>query len=431
MFIWQFSIFVIHLKKRFNLLDFANIFNFTMLNYLKKCVIDNEKRLDQLKQDINKYGIIQGDMVASILVNEIEHVDLKNKLTTFAVKTAELIEDFKVHQEQYIEMPVNQWKFKQQTSLGKNEIDDHLDSLQAICDKQAGLLGKLKSQIKNASQISKNIFQGQISILDCEEKIKQLITNLLSCSFIIDKQPEQVIRSYRSFNAGIRLLLNQSLNLHINKPLVKVLLIKEKHARKIITNNLSGLQPSKILDSRLMDYQVHCRKLFVEFPGLKMKNSERGDPDCKYSLLFQTDIEIDGDSFTLFTISLPIVIISHHSQEPNAWATIHWDNQFSSPCRLPFDVPEEVPIQSLIILLSRMFEAYVGRALTEDQSYFLAHKALRCENVRDWSGMTITWSLLAQEPLPERRYTFWEWFYAVLRMCQNHLRYDFFYVSII
>lgn len=36
--------------------------------------------------------------------------------------------------------------------------------------------------------------------------------------------------------------------------------------------------------------------------------------------------------------------------------------------------------------------------------------------------MEITWSQFCKEPIPERSFTFWEWFYAVMKLTREHLR---------
>ena len=42
--------------------------------------------------------------------------------------------------------------------------------------------------------------------------------------------------------------------------------------------------------------------------------------------------------FAVWTLSLPVVVIVHGNQEPNAWATILWDNAFSDRGRVLFKV---------------------------------------------------------------------------------------------
>ena len=44
----------------------------------------------------------------------------------------------------------------------------------------------------------------------------------------------------------------------------------------------------------------------------------------------------------MFTLSLPVVVIVHGNQEPQALATITWDNAFAEWGRRPFVVPDKV-----------------------------------------------------------------------------------------
>lgn len=40
----------------------------------------------------------------------------------------------------------------------------------------------------------------------------------------------------------------------------------------------------------------------------------------------------------------------------------------------------------------------------------------------DYSSMLFSWSQFCKEPLPERTFTFWEWFYAVMKLTREHLK---------
>lgn len=80
-----------------------------------------------------------------------------------------------------------------------------------------------------------------------------------------------------------------------------------------------------------------------------------------------------------------------------------------------------MPFSRVGEVLSQKFIAHVGTGLTHDNLRFLAAKALRISNVPDLN-MMISWSLFSKEPLPDRNFTFWEWFYAILKLTKEHLR---------
>jgi signal transducer and activator of transcription 5B len=65
-----------------------------------------------------------------------------------------------------------------------------------------------------------------------------------------------------------------------------------------------------------------------------------------------------------------------------------------------------------------------NRGLTEDNLYYLATKAFRNPNLcpDDFKSLVISWSQFCREPLPDRNFTFWEWFYRVMNLTATHMR---------
>lgn len=90
---------------------------------------------------------------------------------------------------------------------------------------------------------------------------------------------------------------------------------------------------------------------------------------------------------------------------------------------MPFIVPEKMCWERVGELLSMKFHQYVGKHLTPDALSFLAMKACRITNNNFGKDikLSLSWSFFAKEPLPERGFTFWEWFYAILKVTQQHL----------
>lgn len=148
--------------------------------------------------------------------------------------------------------------------------------------------------------------------------------------------------------------------------------------------------------------------------------------DEKFSLLFQSQFSVGGGELTfhVWTLSLPVVVIVHGNQEPHAWATVTWDNAFAEPGRTPFVVPDKIPWCQVAEALNVKFRSVTGRSLNEDNLRFLAEKAFRCPNKdgQDYVNESLTWAQFCKEPLIERNFTFWEWFYAVMKLTREHLR---------
>lgn len=159
-----------------------------------------------------------------------------------------------------------------------------------------------------------------------------------------------------------------------------------------------------------------------------MTYSQSGQPR-RIRILTQTTVSnlINAPTnpvFQVWTLSLPVVVIVHGNQEPHAWATVTWDNAFAEPGRVPFAVPEKVPWCQVAEALNVKFRSATGRALTDDNLRFLADKAFRGGNAncQDLTNLPLSWAQFCKEPLPERNFTFWEWFYAVMKLTREHLR---------
>lgn len=113
----------------------------------------------------------------------------------------------------------------------------------------------------------------------------------------------------------------------------------------------------------------------------------------------------------------------HGIQEPQAWATVLWDNFFSVIDRTPFAVPDQVSWKQFAEALNQKFIATNNRGLTADNLHFLAEKLFKMQ-VPNPVPDTYNVSRFAfcKENLPDRQFTFWEWFYAALRVTKDHFR---------
>lgn len=80
----------------------------------------------------------------------------------------------------------------------------------------------------------------------------------------------------------------------------------------------------------------------------------------------------------------------------------------------------KVPWNTIAETLSLKFKSATGRGLTDANLMFLAEKALRTQNPDP--SQLLSWAQFCKEPLNERNFTFWEWFYAVMKLTKEHLR---------
>ena len=55
-------------------------------------------------------------------------------------------------------------------------------------------------------------------------------------TFIIEKQPPQVLKTQTKFAATVRLLVGGKLNVHMNPPQVKAVIVSEQQAKALLKN---------------------------------------------------------------------------------------------------------------------------------------------------------------------------------------------------
>jgi len=182
-----------------------------------------------------------------------------------------------------------------------------------------------------------------------------------------------------------------------------------------------------------MEYHQATRQVSCSFRNLQLKKIKRTEKkgqesvmDEKFSVLFWTEFQVSELKFQLWTFSLPVVVIVHGNQEAQALSTVVWDNGFAEWGRKAFVVTDKVEWGQMGGVLNMKWQKDCGKGLTEENLYYLACKALRNNalprNPDEYNKMTLTWSLFCKELLPDRTFTFWEWFYRALLLTSNHMQ---------
>merc|ERR1712062_907651 len=168
------------------------------------------------------------------------------------------------------------------------------------------------------------------------ERITEALTNLVTGTFIIEKRPPQVMKTNTRFTATVRLLVGGVLNVHVAAPSVSVSIVSENQANQLLDSGdiLNG--------TGTMEYHNATKQVSVSFRNLQLKKIKRTEKkgtesvmDEKFSVLFWTEFTVGDLKFQLWTLSLPVVVIVHGNQEPQALATVTWDNAFAEWGRRP------------------------------------------------------------------------------------------------
>ncbi|XP_050310065.1 signal transducer and activator of transcription 5B isoform X2 [Anthonomus grandis grandis] len=378
-------------------------------------------RKQQLEQDLNTR--------VSLLV------ELRLKIAEKLRQTYQLLQQL---QTQIIDEELIRWKRDQQLSGNGVPFTSNLDQIQDWCESLAEIIWLNRQQLKEVERLKGKLALQPLQVSDMLPKIlddiTQLLSSLVTSTFIIEKQPPQVMKTNTRFLSTVRLLVGGKLNVNMTPPQVKVSIISETQANLLLKNDKLGKNndsSGEILNSTgTMEYQQTTRQLSVSFRNMQLKKIKRAEKkgtesvmDEKFSLLFQSQFSVGGGElmFHVWTLSLPVVVIVHGNQEPHAWATVTWDNAFSEPGRCPFQVPDKVPWVKIKETLSMKFKNATGRGLNEDHLRFLADKVFR-GNYNEQSHQMLSWAQFCKEPLPDRNFTFWEWFFAIMKLTKEHLR---------
>ncbi|XP_014484889.1 PREDICTED: signal transducer and activator of transcription 5B isoform X2 [Dinoponera quadriceps] len=356
-----------------------------------------------------------------------------------ADKLKEIISKLGSLQSRILDDELIRWKRDQQLSGNGIQFVNNLDSIQEWCEGLAEIIWLTRQQIKEAELMKQKLMFNTTAMQDpfpaLNSQITQLLSSLVTSTFIIEKQPPQVMKTNTRFTSTVRLLVGGKLNVHMSPPQVRVYIVSETQANALLkSDKMKNDNSGEILNNTgTMEYHQTTRQLSVSFRNMQLKKIKRAEKkgtesvmDEKFSLLFQSQFSVGGGElvFQVWTLSLPVVVIVHGNQEPHAWATVTWDNAFAEPGRVPFAVPDKVPWPQVAEALNVKFHSATGRSLTEENQRFLAEKAFRGSNSngQDYSNMLLSWAQFCKEPLPERNFTFWEWFYAVMKLTREHLR---------
>jgi signal transducer and activator of transcription 5B len=332
-----------------------------------------------------------------------------------------------------IDKYLKQWKINQKLfGCNFNFVGPSLDTIQSWCERLAKTLWAIKDHVSYLQQFTVEDQTSQSFLAELWATVSIVLNSLISGSFIVEAQPTQILKTNIKFSARVRLLVGNVLSLTMNNPVVNVVILSESQAQRIVqTNNMTGNLVCKIWNgSSSMEYNEATRHLLANFTTMKLENFKRPGrkaADCvvdeKFALWFTSKVDIGNMSFDISEISLPVVVTVHGIQEPQAWATILWDNSFALPDRMPFAVPDQVTWKQFSGALNQKFLSYNNRALTPENLHFLAEKLCNMSFVSQVpNDYKITWATFCKENLPNYTFTFWEWFYAALRVTKDHFR---------
>ncbi|XP_054732555.1 signal transducer and transcription activator-like [Anastrepha obliqua] len=341
-----------------------------------------------------------------------------------------VISEYDTIQDQVI-MALKMWQRNQALAGNGAPFHDDLDDIQRCVEMLVDMVAKIHAFVSSLRIMS----EGEDSVLtDLLNHVRSVQKMLVLSAFIVERQPPQVMKTHTRFAAAVRWLIGPQLGLYSNNPIIECVILSEAQAQRHAAHNSnSDMQTcapqssGEILNNvSTMEYQQATRVFSASFRNMQLKKIKRAEKkgtesvmDEKFSLLFYTTVVFNEFKISCWTLSLPVVVIVHGNQEPQSWATITWDNAFSDITREPFQVPEKVRWAQLSVALNTKFGSATGRNLTEDNLNFLYEKLFR--NEAGEHAEFITWAQFCKEPLLDRSFTFWDWFFAIMKLTKDHL----------
>ncbi|CAN99759.1 Signal transducer and activator of transcription 1 [Caenorhabditis elegans] len=308
--------------------------------------------------------------------------------------------------------------------------------------------------LRRAPQLNDGLAQATIGKLTAiTEQLNKLLFMLVSQSFIVSVQPEPVLKTQHKFVTEVRLLIGDKLGIrqHLVNTNVSVKIIAEDEAKQLsvdydahkeIRNNKTVGTISNDFEKLTMNERGHLAAKFNNSKltriahrkpppkgasDLKCAASMQAATDQKYALLFFiTPFQMGNlskeEQFDVWTLSLPIMVTVHGSQDCDAQVAILWHRAFASISRNPntTDVTA-VTWDNLAIMLRNKFSLFTGarRPLSDSDLAYLSEKMLM-PNVADQKP--ITFHRFAKQAMrDDLPFSFWEWFFSIMQLIKQKL----------
>lgn len=396
------------------------------------CDHNEANHFDEDLEEMTEDERSQRTIDRQLQITSVEHQlsQLAAERPHFASRFQYAIDWAKASTSKVIDEYLGQWKWqhrlKDQIILNGVQLDD----IQVWCEILADCLWNTREQISGIIQRHK---QALPAFQELHNAVTEVLLKLIRGSFIIEQQPPQVIKTQAKVPGSslIRLLIGNALGIKTTETSVTVSIVSEAQVQQIArTGNFSGSSHGNLVNkTATLDFSETTSHVVANFCNLKLCSFKRPDKssdnvtDQKFAMLYEAKICIGNLEIEVKVLSMPIVIVCHGSQEPQAWSTIFWDNYFAKTPRDAFQVPEKVPWNEFSNALNHFFMSLTHRGLTEENIHFLAEKIFhRPMPNNNFENCEVSWKAFCKDELPGRDFSFWLWFYAALKLTRDHVR---------
>ncbi|XP_062138989.1 signal transducer and transcription activator-like [Drosophila sulfurigaster albostrigata] len=330
------------------------------------------------------------------------------------------------HLQDMVITELRNWRRQQALAAnGAQFNEDNLDVIQRCFELLENFINQLLAAIEGIPKEDEEV-------AELRERMQLAQKYLVGSALIVVKQPPQVMMTNTRFAVSVRWLLGSQLVMSRNPLTIECNIFSERQAKhfvgcqsphlNMIKCHLSQMGSGNLQNSSsIMEYQPTKQIFCANFKNMLLKKINRSKTvdrvlDEKFTLFFYATFKLNDNNVCAWTFSLPVVVIGHSRQRPKSLATIIWDNAFADVMRIPFVVSDYATWLELSIALNMKFTACTQRPLTADNLAFLHEKLMD----RRFDAY-ITWNTFCKNRLPECTFTFWEWFYSVMKLIKDHL----------
>uniref|UniRef100_A0A904MVA4 Signal transducer and activator of transcription n=2 Tax=Culex pipiens complex TaxID=518105 RepID=A0A904MVA4_CULQU len=324
---------------------------------------------------------------------------------------------------------LRQWRIGQDRhGLDRAGLSATLDTIQRACEVLASVVWAVRDQI-----VALPVLGVPVELAGLFDRTRDLLALLATKCFVVECQPPRVIKTNTKYSVGVRHLLGGQLHSRMVGMKLQTCIVSESQARNIQQSNIVTMENSGVLtfDDGALELDKDSKHLKATFRNLQVKKIQRQErrgadsvTDEKFAFLFDLAFAVGDLRFSVWTISQPVVVIVHGNQETAAKATIVWDNAFADPSRIPFEISERMGWNVLAEMLNRKFRSMLlDRPLSAENLHFLGVKATRRKlpfPVPD--AELVTRAQFCRDLIPARPFTFWEWFYAAIKVTRDSLK---------
>mmetsp|Transcript_22408 Transcript_22408/g.67416 ORF Transcript_22408/g.67416 Transcript_22408/m.67416 type:complete len:646 (+) Transcript_22408:224-2161(+) len=333
-------------------------------------------------------------------------------------------------------------KLPRWTALQQREILTESPSGGAEGVDTIGALAELRHRVEQATAAT---LEARRTLCDIEtagvpagellDAAQGLLSAVIRRSTVFTAPPPQVLKTTNKFNVAVTCLAGNAVEM-TQTPIVRLSVLSEAQARELhAADAADDLETAALIGTGRaghgtfskgeaeMTFDQPTDSTTAWFRGTALRSVKRaaagkggaskGDlavTEEKFAVVARTTLSVEGQLVPVVTMSPPVVVIVHGMQLHNARATILWDSAYLATDRVPFEVPDCAPWETVAELLQGAFRAVTGSELTEEQLTFLGSKLAPPEAELSGPPDVVYWKQFNKTPLPGRGFTFWEWF---------------------